>query len=64
MVDIKILNKYKSILTSFMSFVHNCPFGSEYSRDLVHAMEVLAAITPNDVSRYLNMTTFGTMEPA
>ena len=47
-----------------MSFVHNRPVGSEYSRDHVHAMEVLAAITPNDVLRYMNLRTFGTTEPA
>ncbi|KAI2489078.1 hypothetical protein MHU86_25522 [Fragilaria crotonensis] len=64
MVDTKILNKYKCILASFMSFVHNRAVGSEYSRDHVHAMEVLAAITPSDVSRYLNMKAFGTTEPA
>ncbi|KAI2510537.1 hypothetical protein MHU86_3805 [Fragilaria crotonensis] len=64
MVDTKTLNKYKCILASFMSFVHNRAVGSEYSRDHVHAMEVLAAITPSDVSRYLNMKAFGTTEPA
>ena len=47
-----------------MSFVHNRPVGSEYSPDHVHAMEVLAAITPNDVLRYMNLRTFGTTEPA
>ena len=47
-----------------MSFVHNRAVGSEYSRDHVHAMEVLAAITPSDVSRYLIMKAFGTTEPA
>jgi hypothetical protein len=47
-----------------MSFLHNCAVGSEYPRDHVHAIEVLAAVTPNDVLRYLNLKTFGTTEPA
>ncbi|KAI2506911.1 hypothetical protein MHU86_7503 [Fragilaria crotonensis] len=47
-----------------MSFLHNRPVGGEYHRDHVHAMEVLAAITPNDVLRYMNLKTFGTTEPA
>jgi hypothetical protein len=37
--------------------------GGEYSRDHVHSMEVLAAITPMDVLRYMNLKTFGTMDP-
>jgi hypothetical protein len=64
MVDTKTLTKYKCILASFMSFLHNRPVGGEYHRDHVHAMEVLAAITPNDVLRYMNLKTFGTTEPA
>ena len=64
MVDTKTLTKYKCILASFMSFLHNCAVGSEYPRDHVHAIEVLAAVTPNDVLRYLNLKTFGTTEPA
>lgn len=64
MVDTKTLTKYKCILASFMSFLHNHPVGGEYHRDHVHAMEVLAAITPNDVLRYMNLKTFGTTEPA
>ncbi|KAI2511670.1 hypothetical protein MHU86_2736 [Fragilaria crotonensis] len=65
MVNTKTLNKYKCIRASFMSFVHNRAVGSEYSCDHVHAMVVLlGAITPKDVSRYLNMKAFGTTEPA
>ena len=64
MVDTKTLTKYKCILASFMSFIHNRAAGSEYPRDHVHAIEVLAAVTPNDVLSYLNMKTFGTREPA
>ena len=64
MVDTKTLTKYKCILASFMSFTHNRAVGSEYPRDHVHAMEVLAAVTPNDVVKYLNMKAFGTTEPA
>ena len=47
MVDMKTLLKYKCILTSFMSFVHNRPVGGQYSCDHVHAMEVLATINSN-----------------
>jgi hypothetical protein len=47
-----------------MSFIHNCAAGSEYPRDHVHAIKVLAAVTPNDVLSYLNMKTFGMTEPA
>ena len=38
--------------------------GSKYPSENVHTMEVLAAITPNDVLRYMNLKTFGTTEPA
>jgi hypothetical protein len=38
--------------------------GNEHSCDHVDAMQVLAAIAPNDVSSYLNMKTFGTTDPA
>ena len=58
MVDSKTLRQYQCILASFMSVVHNRPVGREYSPDHVHAMEVLAAITPNDVLRYMNLRTF------
>jgi hypothetical protein len=64
MVDTKTLIKYKYILASFMSFIHNHAAGSEYPCDHVHAIAVLAAVTPNDVLGYLNMKTFGTTEPA
>ena len=33
------------------------------TRDHVHAIEVLAAVTQNDVLRYLNLKTFVTTEP-
>ena len=33
-----------------MSFLHNRAVGSEYPHDRVHAIEVLAAVNPNDVS--------------
>jgi hypothetical protein len=63
-VDTKTLTKYKCILASFMSFIHNRAAGSEYPRDDVHAIEVLAAVTPNhDVLSYLNMKMFGTTDP-
>jgi hypothetical protein len=29
----------------------------------MHSMEVLAAITPNDVLRYMHLKTFGTADP-
>ena len=61
MVDTKTLLKCKCILASFMSFVHNCAVGSEYSHH-VHAMEVLAATTPKEMLRYVNLKTFGTTE--
>jgi hypothetical protein len=64
MVDTKTLTKYNCILASLMSFIHNRAAGSEYPRYHVHAIEVLAAVTPNDVLSYLNMKTFGTTEPA
>ena len=64
MVETKTLTKYTCILASFMSFIHNCAAGSEYHCDHVHAIKVLAAVTPNDVLSYLNMKTFGTTEPA
>ena len=64
MVDSKTLRQYQCILASFMLFVHNHPVGSEYSPDHVLATEVLAAITPNDVLRYMTLRNFGTTEPA
>jgi hypothetical protein len=39
----------------FMSFLHKCAVGSEYLHDRVHAIEVLAAVNPNDVLRYSNL---------
>jgi hypothetical protein len=60
MVDTKTLIKYKCILALFMLFIHNCAAGHEYPRDHVHAIKVLAAVTPNDVLSDLNMKTFGT----
>lgn len=63
MVDTKTLKQYKAVLASFMNFVHDRPTGGEYSRDHEHSMEVLAAITPNDVLRYMNLKTFGTTDP-
>ena len=63
MVDSKTLKQYKGILASLMNFLHDRPVGGEYSPDHVHSMEVLAAITPNDVLRYMNLRTFGTTDP-
>ena len=51
MVDTKTLRQYQGILALFMTYDH------------VHSMEVLAAITPNDVLRYMNLKTFGTEDP-
>ena len=64
MVDTKTLNKYKCVLASFMSFVHGRSDGNKYARDYVHSMEALAAVTPQDVVRYMNLKTFGTLIPA
>ena len=62
-VDTKTLNKCKCILaSSFMLFIHTRAAGSESPCDHVHAIEVLAAMTPIDVLRYLNMKSFGTTE--
>ena len=47
-----------------MSFIHNCATGSESSCDHVHTIEVLAALTPNDVLHCLNMKMFGATEQA
>jgi hypothetical protein len=48
-----------------MSFIHNCAAGSEYPCDHVQTIEVLAALTPNDVLHYLNtMKMFGATEQA
>ena len=63
MVETKTLVQYKCILASFMSFVHGRPLGGEYDRDHVHSMEVLAAVTPNDVVNYMNLRTYGTTNP-
>jgi hypothetical protein len=64
MVDTKTLNKYKCVLASFMSFIHGHSDGDKYARDCVHSMEALAAVTPQDVVRYMNLKTFGTLIPA
>jgi hypothetical protein len=64
MVDTKTLNKYKCVLASFMSFIHGRLEGNEYARDFVHSMEALAAVTPQDVLRYMNLKTFGTLSPS
>ena len=64
MVDTKTLNKYKCVLASFMSFIHGRSDGDKYARDCVHSMEALAAVTPQDVVRYMNLKTFGTLIPA
>jgi hypothetical protein len=64
MVETKMLVQYKCILALFMSFVHGRPLGGEYDRDHVHSMEVLAAVTPNDVVNYMNLrTSYGTTNP-
>ena len=63
MVDTKTLRQYQGILALFMNFAHRRPPGGEYPYDHVHSMEVLAAITPNDVLRYMNLKTFGTEDP-
>jgi hypothetical protein len=57
MVDTKTLTKYKCILASFMLFIHNCAPGKEYACDHVHAIKVLAAVTPNDMLSFMNMKT-------
>ena len=64
MVDTKTLNKYKCVLASFMSFIHGCSVDNKYDRDYVHSVEALAAVTPQDVVRYMNVKTFGTLFPS
>ncbi|KAI2492284.1 hypothetical protein MHU86_22256 [Fragilaria crotonensis] len=64
MVDTKTLNKYKCVLASFMSFIHGRSVDNKYDRDYVHSVEALAAVTPQDVVRYMNVKTFGTLFPS
>ena len=60
----KTLNKYKCVLASFMSFIHGRSEGNAYARDFVHSTEALAAVTPQDVVRYMNMKTYGCLLPS
>ena len=63
-VDEATLNKYKGVLASFMSFVHNRSAATKYDKNHVFADEVLIIVTPDDVVKYLNLKAFGTMTPA
>lgn len=64
MVDSKTLEKYKACLAKFMSFVHGRSEGNLYHPGHVHSVEALAAVTPNDVVRYMSLLAFGTSSPA
>ena len=64
MVDTKTLDKYKCVLAAFMSYTHGRSAGNAYPREEVHSVEVLAAITPQQVANYMKMLTFGTEIPA
>jgi hypothetical protein len=60
MVDTKTLNKYKCVLAGFMSYKDEGVAGNMYDRDHVNSTEVLAAITPLEVLRFMCLKTYGT----
>ena len=64
MVDTKTLEKYKAALARFMSFLHGRSENNSYSPDHVHSVEALAAVSPNDVVRYMCLLAYGTTTPA
>ncbi len=65
MVNTKTLNKYKCVLASFNSFIHHGRFdGNKYARNFIHSTKALAAKTPQNVVRYTNLKTFGTLTTA
>jgi hypothetical protein len=57
------LKKYKGVLAAFMPFIHGHSEENMYDRNFVHAVEVLAAATPEDVVRYTNMKMLDTDSP-
>jgi hypothetical protein len=59
MVDSKALKQKRGSCIVY-KFFHDCPMGGEYSCDHVRSMEVVAANTPDDVVRYMNLKTLGT----
>ena len=63
-VDESTLKRYKCVLASFMSFVHNRSAATKYDKNHVFADEVLIVVTPDNVVKYLNLKAFGTMTPA
>ena len=64
MVDTKTLERYRSILAAFMSYTQGRSAGNVYPRDEVFTIQVLAAITPQQVANYMKMMTFGSENPA
>ena len=64
MVDTKTLERYRSILAAFMSYTHGRSAGNVYPRDENFTIQVLAAITPQQVANYMKMMTFGSENPA
>ena len=64
MVSKDTLNTYKAAFARFMSFIHGRPDNDMYPPDFVHSVEVLAAVTPADVVRYMTFKAFGTEIPA
>jgi hypothetical protein len=64
MVAPETLDKYKKAFARFMSFVHGRSDTDMYDPEFVHSVEVLIAVTPGDVVRYMNLKAFGTQTPA
>lgn len=64
MVETGTLEKYQAAFARFMSFVHKRPGNDSYAPGHVHSVEVLAAVTPNDVVTYMCLLAYGTENPA
>ena len=63
-VDPATLKRYKSVLASFMSFLHGRPPGNTYEFDHVFTEAELTAVIPLDVCRYLRLKAYGAEFPS
>jgi hypothetical protein len=55
------LDRYKSILDSLMSFLHQND--EKYGKEKVYSQEELNRILPDDVVRWMKLRSFGTPDP-
>ena len=62
--DPATLEQYKSVIATFMSFVHGRLPGKRYHLDRDFTDVELTAVTPSDVCRYMRLKAYGAEFPS